>query len=117
MALAFHRSIGAERKIARLRYLRNRWANRVVAESGGRARMLTPIGPNESGAIGVVTIDGMDMGQLRNWLLSKHRIVATALNHEEFTGMRVTPSVYTTIDEVDRFAETVLKAIKKGITP
>ena len=28
---------------------------------------------------------------------------------------RVTPSVYTTLDEVDRFTEAMLTAIKKGI--
>ncbi|MEZ4457621.1 MAG: aminotransferase class V-fold PLP-dependent enzyme [Gemmatimonadales bacterium] len=33
LALAFHRSIGSERKIARLRYLRDRWAKRLLAES------------------------------------------------------------------------------------
>jgi len=115
VALTFHRAIGPDRKIARLRFLRDRWAKRVVAESGGRAKMLTPIGPNESGAIGVVAIDGMDMDKLRGWLLGKHKIVATALNHEEFKGMRVTPNVYTTLEEVDRFAETVLSAIKTGI--
>src|SRR5688500_10167928 len=32
-ALVFHRGIGAERKIARLRYLRDRWAKRLQAES------------------------------------------------------------------------------------
>src|SRR4051812_24497938 len=32
-ALAFHRGIGAERKIARLRFLRDRWAKRLVSES------------------------------------------------------------------------------------
>jgi len=116
VALAFHRSIGAERKIARLRYLRDRWAKRVVAESGGRARMLTPIGPNESGAIGVVSIDGVDIGKLQAWLLTRHHIVATPLIHAEFSGLRVTPNVYTTLEEVDRFAETLLAGIKNGLT-
>jgi isopenicillin-N epimerase len=115
VALAFHRSIGPERKIARLRFLRDRWAKRVVAESGGRARMLTPIGPNESGAIGVVSIDGVDIGKLQGWLLSKHHIVATPLIHPEFNGLRVTPNVYNTLDEIDRFAEMMLEAIRKGI--
>jgi isopenicillin-N epimerase len=115
VALAFHRSIGAERKIARLRFLRDRWAKRVVAESGGRARMLTPIGPNESGAIGVVAVDGVDIGKLREWLLNKHRIVATPLVHPEFNGLRVTPNVYNTLDEIDRFADVMLEAIRKGI--
>ena len=115
VALAFHRSIGADRKIARLRFLRDRWAKRVVAESGGRARMLTPIGPNESGAIGVVAVDGVDIGKLQQWLLAKHHIVATPLIHPEFSGLRVTPNVYTTLDEIDRFADTMLDAIRKGI--
>ena len=115
VALSFHRAIGAERKIARLRYLRDRWAKRVVAESNGRARMLTPIGPNESGAIGVVAFDGLDIGKLHGWLLHKHRIVTTPLIHEEFNGLRVTPNVYTTLEEVDRFAEIVLSAMKAGL--
>src|SRR5688572_26470687 len=115
VALSFHRAIGADRKIARLRYLRDRWAKRVVAESNGRARMLTAIGPNESGAIGVVAFDGLDIGKLHGWLLHKHRIVTTPLIHEEFNGLRVTPNVYTTLEEVDRFAEIVLSAMKAGL--
>jgi isopenicillin-N epimerase len=115
VALAFHRSIGADRKIARLRYLRDRWAKRVVAESGGRARMLTPMGPNESGAIGVISIDGLEMDKLRGWLLNTHKIVTVALINDEFKGLRVTPNVYTTLDEVDRFAELMISAIKTGV--
>jgi selenocysteine lyase/cysteine desulfurase len=114
VALAFHRGIGAERKIARLRFLRDRWAKRLLATSD-RVRMLTPIGPNESGAIGVVAVDGMDIGKLQGWLLAKHRIVATPLVHPEFSGLRVTPNVYTTLDEVDLFAERMEQAIRRGI--
>jgi hypothetical protein len=41
--------------------------------------------------------------------------MTVAIIHEEFHGLRVTPSVYTTLDEVDRFAELMLKAAKHGI--
>jgi selenocysteine lyase/cysteine desulfurase len=115
VSLAFHRAIGSDRKIARLRFLRDRWATRVVAESGGRARMLTPIGPTENGAIGVVSIDGVDIGKLQGWLLAKHKIVSTPLIHAEFSGLRVTPNVYTTLDEIDRFADALLAGIKSGV--
>src|SRR4051812_18402350 len=114
VALAFHRGIGAERKIARLRFLRDRWANRLLATSD-RVKMLTPIGPNQSGAIGVVAVEGMDIGKLQSWLLTKHRIVATPLIHPEFNGLRVTPNVYTTLDEVDLFADRMESAIRRGI--
>ena len=114
VALAFHRAIGADRKIARLRMLRDRWAKRLLAESD-RVKMLTPIGPNESGAIGVVAIDGMDIGKLQGWLYSKYRIVTTPLIHPEFQGLRVTPSVYTSLDEVDTFTDRMLDAIRRGV--
>ena len=114
MALAFHRAIGAERKIARLRYLRDRWAKRLLAESD-RVRMLTPIGPKESGAIGVVAVDGLDVAKLHPWLWTKHRIVATPLVHAEFQGLRVTPNVFTTLDEVDTFGDAMLQAIRRGM--
>jgi len=114
VALAFHRAIGAERKIARLRQLRDRWAKRLLASSD-RVRMLTPIGPNESGAIGVVAVEGMDIGKLQGWLLAKHHIVTTPLIHPEFNGLRVTPNVYTTLDEIDLFADRMEQAIRRGV--
>ena len=114
-AIAFHRGIGADRKIARLRFLRDRWAKRLLAEGGGRVKMLTPLDSQYSGAIGLVSIDGMDMGKLGGWLLERHKIVTTPIIHPEFSGLRVTPNVYTTLDEVDVFSEKMLSAIRNGI--
>src|SRR5690242_16780568 len=114
VAIAFHRSIGAERKIARLRLLRDRWARQVLASSD-RAHMITKIGPTESGAIGVLAIDGMDMGKLGGWLLDQHHIVTTPMVTDEFQGIRITPNVYTTLEEVDLFADRVARAIRNGL--
>ncbi|HSQ32275.1 MAG TPA: aminotransferase class V-fold PLP-dependent enzyme [Gemmatimonadaceae bacterium] len=114
VAIAFTRGIGMERKIARLRYLRDRWAKQLLAASD-RVKMITEIGPTKSGAIGVYGIDGMDMGKLGGWLFSKHNIVTTPMVNDEFSGMRVTPNVYTTVDEVDLFADRVIKAMKGGV--
>jgi len=114
VAIAFNRGIGPERKIARLRYLRDRWAKQLLAASD-RVKMITEIGPTKSGAIGVYGIDGMDMGKLGGWLLSKHNIVTTPMVNDEFQGMRITPNVYTTVDEVDLFADRVIRAMRTGI--
>ncbi|HEY9427450.1 MAG TPA: aminotransferase class V-fold PLP-dependent enzyme [Gemmatimonadaceae bacterium] len=114
LALAFHRSIGADRKIARFRFLRDRWAKRLLAESD-RVRMMAPIGPDKSGAIGVVGIDGMDFAKLGGWLAERHHIVSTPMVTPEFEGLRVTPNVYTTLDEVDFFADRMVEAIRKGV--
>jgi len=52
-------------------------------------------------------VDGMDMGKLTGWLWNSHKISTAGLNHAEFTGIRVTPNVYTTLDEIDRFVEVM----------
>jgi selenocysteine lyase/cysteine desulfurase len=114
VALAFHRAIGADRKIARLRYLRDRWAKRLLADSD-RVRVLTPLDSPYAGAIGLLSVEGMEFGKLGSWLMDKHKIVTTGIGHPEFSGLRITPNVSTTLDEVDLFADRVLEAIKKGV--
>jgi selenocysteine lyase/cysteine desulfurase len=32
--------------------------------------------------------------------------------HEEYTGLRITPNIYTTVREIDFFADTVEKVLK-----
>jgi selenocysteine lyase/cysteine desulfurase len=113
-ALAFHKAIGSERKIARLRYLRDRWAKRLLAESD-RVRVLTPLDSPQAGAIALFQVEGLDTPKLGEWLMTKHRIVTVGIVHPEFHGLRITPNVYTTLDEVDLFAEKVLEAIRHGI--
>jgi selenocysteine lyase/cysteine desulfurase len=115
VALAFHRGIGVERKAARLRSLRDRWAKRLLAASD-RVKLLTPLDdPTQSGGIGLVHIDGLDTAKLHAWLWTKHRVITTPILHAEFDGLRVTPNVYTTLDEIDRFTEIVESALRKGL--
>jgi selenocysteine lyase/cysteine desulfurase len=117
VALAFHRAIGPERKAARLRYLRDRWAKRVVAEGGGKVRVLTPLDdPRQACGIALVSVEGMDPGALVSHMWDKHRIIVTPIPHEEFQGVRVTPNVYTTLEEVDRFADALLAVVRKGLS-
>jgi selenocysteine lyase/cysteine desulfurase len=113
-ALAFSRGIGPDRKIARLRYLRDRWAKRLLAESS-RVHVPTPLDSPNAGAICLFNVDGIDSVKLGGWLLDKYKIVNTPIVHPEFQGIRITPSIYTSIDEIDTFADAVSKAIKKGI--
>ncbi len=114
-ALAFHRAIGAERKIARLRYLRDRWARRLLQESD-RFTIPTPIDTDHAGAIALVTVAGIDTNKLVTWLLSRHHVVTTPINHAEFSGLRITPNVYTTLDEIDTFGDLMIQAVKRGIS-
>ena len=110
-ALSFHRAIGAERKAARLRYLRNHWASRL-ADATPRARLLSPSEPERSCGIGLLHLDGIDPAALKTRLWDKYRIITVAIKHAEFNGLRVTPNVDTSAEDVDVFVEAVLKSVK-----
>jgi isopenicillin-N epimerase len=101
-ALTFHEGIGSERKAERLRYLRNRWANRLARHP--RVRLHTNLDPAHSCAIGNVQIVGMKTGEIVSQLWAKWRIIATPIVHAEYEGLRVTPNVYTTLEEIDTFS-------------
>jgi isopenicillin-N epimerase len=106
-ALTFHEGIGSERKAARLRYLRNRWADRLRASP--KFRLHTNLDPAHSCAIGNVQVLNVPTPKVVSQLWEKWRIIATPIMHAEYEGLRVTPNVYTTLEEVDTFAAAMEK--------
>jgi isopenicillin-N epimerase len=101
-ALTFHEGIGVDRKSARLRYLRDRWARRLAERRN--IRIHTNLDPAHSCAIGTVQALGVPTPKVVEQLWAKWRIIATPIVHPEYEGVRVTPNVYTTLEEVDTFA-------------
>ncbi|HEX6904468.1 MAG TPA: aminotransferase class V-fold PLP-dependent enzyme [Thermoanaerobaculia bacterium] len=112
-ALTFHEGIGIERKAARLRYLRDRWARRLLKHE--RVRLHTSLAPGKSCGLANVEIVGEDPAKLADYFWKKHHILVTPIGHPECPGLRITPSVYTTLDEIDRFAEVMETVIEKGL--
>ena len=115
-ALTFHHTLGGKRKEARLRWLRDRWAKRLLAHKSGRVRLHTSLKPQFSCAIATVEIDGLDTGKLAGHLWEAHRILTTTIDVKgQFKGLRITPCVYTLPQEIDRFCEVVEGLIEKGL--
>jgi isopenicillin-N epimerase len=112
-ALSFHHGIGAERKAARLRLLRERWMQRIESLPG--VRIFTSRDPAQACGIGMFGIDGVRPGALVEHLWKRQRIIVTPMEHAEYSGIRVTPNVYTTLDEVDAFARAVETVVVHGI--
>jgi isopenicillin-N epimerase len=112
-ALTFHQGIGAERKIARLRYLRLRWAERLRTKP--RIQIFTSFDPSQAGAIGTVGVEGIPPGKIASHLWDTRRIIVTPIVHAEYQGMRVTPNVYTTLEEIDTFADALEKVAENGL--
>jgi len=112
-ALTFHQGIGGKRKQDRLVHLRNTWAERLLEHD--RVRLHTSLKPGFACGIANVEIDGIDPGDLTEWLWKEHRILVVAIQHDEFQGIRVSPSVYTTPEELDRFCDAMEQVIANGL--
>ena len=112
-ALTFHQGIGIERKEARLVYLRDRWAKRLLTHN--RVRLHTSLEPGMAGGVATVEIVGVDPQALMEHLWRDHRIIVVAIKHPEFQGIRVSPSVYTTVEEIDRFADAMEAVVARGL--
>jgi selenocysteine lyase/cysteine desulfurase len=112
-ALTFHQAIGSKRKEARMIYLRDRWARRLAGNE--RVRLHTSLQPGFACGIATAQIEGVDSGELAQWLWSEHRMIVVPIKHPEFEGIRVSPSVYTTLEELDRFAEAMEGAARDGV--
>jgi selenocysteine lyase/cysteine desulfurase len=112
-AMLFHHGIGAKRKEERLRYLSRYWMDKL--KDIPKVRFNTSFDPNQMCAIANVQIEGLDQGKIGSFLFSKHRIFTTPIVHEEFTGLRITPNLYTTLPELDRFCEVMASIARNGL--
>ncbi len=111
-ALIFNENVGIDRKAARLRYLRDRWANRLVQNP--KCKILHSTDPAQSCGIGFLAFNGIDPRQIQETLWNRYSIVTVAVTSEEYGGLRITPNVYTTIKEIDFFADAVEREVSKA---
>ncbi len=112
-AILFHNAIGGKRKEARLRYLSRYWMDRL--KENPKIGFNTSFDEKQFCAIANFKIEGIDPVELGNYLFNKFKIFTTPIVHDEFTGIRITPNVYTTLWELDRFCEEVKKIAENGL--
>jgi selenocysteine lyase/cysteine desulfurase len=112
-AILYHNAIGAKRKEARLRYLSRYWMNKLKGVP--KIGFNTSFDDIQSCAIANVKVEGVDPVAIGGYLMSKHKIFTTPIVHEEFTGIRITPNVYTTLWELDRFCEQMEQIARNGL--
>jgi selenocysteine lyase/cysteine desulfurase len=108
-ALIFNEGIGIDRKAARLRYLRDRWAHRLAQNR--KCKTLHSEDPAQSCGIGFLAFNGVDPGKMRETLIGKYNIYTAYVPHEEYTGLRITPHIYSTLQDIDTFSAAVEKEV------
>lgn len=105
-ALTFQDAIGPERKAARLRYLRSRWM--VAVADLPNVTLFTANDDRQAGALGTMAIAGIGAADLTARLQDGYGIhVRPRFVADEWEGIRVTPNVFSTLEEVDAFAAAV----------
>jgi selenocysteine lyase/cysteine desulfurase len=104
-AINFHESIGGKRKEARIRYLKNYWAKRVVDHP--KVKIHTSFLPQYSCAICGVTVDGKTPGELNDALFKDYKIHAVGIVWENISCVRITPHVYTRPKDLDKLVRAI----------
>jgi selenocysteine lyase/cysteine desulfurase len=100
-AVDYHTIIGSERKQERLRYLKEYWTSRV--KNNPNIILNTPFEVERSSAIANVLVNGMKSSEMAKILMEKYKIWTVAIDRPTVHGCRITPNVFTSIDELDQF--------------
>src|ERR1051326_1556310 len=111
-ALVFNENVGIDRKAARLRYLRDRWANRLAQNP--KCKILHSPDPAQSCGIGFLAFNGVEPAKIQETLWNNYNILTALMGHQEYSGLRITPNVYSTVKDIDLFAGTVEKELKNA---
>lgn len=110
-AILFHRQIGITLKEARLRYLKNYWANQLKDIDG--ITFHTSFDPRYAAGIALFEVEGIGPNELSNELARDHRIHQTTSSINGVQGVRISPNVYTSLEDLDVLVAGVKAVIKK----
>lgn len=107
-AVRFQEKLGSQRKEARMRYLTHYW--RSKAEKIPGLRFFAE--ENASCGLGVFEIAKMDAAKIQKELWTNYKILVQHMmggqRLPQLSGIRVTPNVYTTKAELDRFVDALV---------
>ena len=110
-AVNFQNGIGSKRKEERIRYLKNYWATRV--QNIAKVKIHTSFKDEYACAICGVSVDGMTPGELDSTLFSNYKIHTVGIVWENISCVRITPHVYTRIQELDKLVMAIDTIAKK----
>ena len=76
----------------------------------------TPVEASRTCAIANVGIKGMTAGEMADRLMKEHKIYTVAIDIPEagVVGCRVTPNVFTSLEELDKLVEAVRRGWGRG---
>ena len=110
-AINFQTAIGNKRKEERIRYLKNYWATRV--KDNPKVKLHTSLKDDYSCAICGISIDGMPPSALDSALFANYKIHTVGIVWENISCVRITPHVYTRLQDLDKLVRAIEVIAKK----
>ena len=111
-AVNFQNGIGNKRKEERIRYLKNYWASRV--QNNPKVKIHTSFKDEYACAICGVSVNGMTPGELDSALFTNYKIHTVGIVWENISCVRITPHVYTRIQDLDKLVMAIETIAKKA---
>ena len=109
VALDFSNFITIKRKEKRLRFLKDYWLKKVSKIDN--VKVYTSFNPIFSCGLATIGFDNKDPNQLEYFLLEKYKIHVTTIEYKNIRGIRISPNIYTSLDDLDY----LVKGIKEFV--
>ena len=109
-AIDFHNSVGPAAKHQRLSELSQYWVEKVQDINGFKIH--TPMDSSDLGAVTLFSIEGMDIAVIEKRLIEEHKIRTRWRKTDGVAGVRVSPHIYTSESDLDKFADALRKITK-----
>ena len=90
-----------------MRFLQRYWSDRL--RNIENVIVNTPEDINRSCGIGNVGLTNMSPSEMAKTLLDKYKIFTVAIDYANVRGCRISPNIFTTTDELDKFVDSVIK--------
>ncbi|MEM6800630.1 MAG: aminotransferase class V-fold PLP-dependent enzyme [Bacteroidota bacterium] len=111
-AIRFHLGIGTQRKHKRLLYLKKYWTEQL--EDLEEFHLNTSLDPTYACGIVNFRLKNWDSGELGRMLTNKYQLYNTVSRHKDVEGVRISPHVYTSLEDLDHLVRTLKKLAKTG---
>lgn len=108
-AIEFHESIGSELKYERLFFLKDYWTQQAKEIDG--IEVHTPFEKERSGAIANFSINEQKPSETTKKLFEEHNIFSVAIETPDVNGVRITPHLYNSIEELDMLVYALKKLV------
>ncbi len=106
-AIEYQNTPGLERKAARLKYLQHYWTSKLRDHPGVIVNI--PVEMSRHGGIANVGVEAIEPGALAEALMNDYGIFTAGIDRAGVRGVRVTPNVYTTTEELDALVSAIQK--------